>query len=114
MSEFIARNLVIIGILAILIFISLVSIPLIIIAIKNPLLFSGIFSKRALVFSLANAALITLILISASVFIGFIIADENAGTGMIMLIRLSLAVGLTYGFTFSYLIIYILGSARNK
>lgn len=112
MSEFIANNLEFIGLIVLFIFIALVSLPFIFIALKGELLFAGLYSKRALIFSLSNAVLVTIILVIGSVFIGSVIADESAGAGMMMLIKISIGCGLIFGTLFPYFMIYLINSKK--
>jgi heme/copper-type cytochrome/quinol oxidase subunit 3 len=103
-----------VAVLFIILVISVISLPLIFIASKGELLYSGYYSKRAMIFSLANAAMVTFILVIASVVFGMGIADENAGSGMMMLIGYSLGFGMIYGSIFSYSAIYLFNKFINK
>lgn len=115
MTEFIKLHLFeIIGIIVVLLVISILSVPMIYMATRGELLFSGLYSKRALIFSIGNAAIVTVILTIAAFFFGVTIPDESAGSGLMLLLKVALSFGLIYGSFFPYLIMYLLNSFMNK
>ena len=112
MENFFYNNLGLIACLVLLIVISIMSLPLIYGAAKGELLFANYFSKRALIFSLANAVAITIILVIGSVVFGSAIPDESAGAGMMLMIKASLGFGLIYGFLFPYIALFLIDRAN--